>query len=58
MQALGFDKGKAIEAYIFCNRNEQQAINCLIANPNGIENSGSVSLSLPWLIGPLTLNHS
>ena len=57
MQALGFDGEKAIEAYLICNRNEEQAINCLIADPNGLNNSGFVSLSPPCLIWPLILIH-
>jgi hypothetical protein len=57
MQAHGFDMEKAVEAYFLCNRNEEQAINCLMANPDGIGNSGSVSLLIPCLIGPLILSH-
>jgi hypothetical protein len=57
MQAHGFDMQKAVEAYFLCNRNEEQAINCLMANPDGIGNSGSVSLLIPCLIGPLILSH-
>ena len=56
MQALGFDGEKAMEAYFLCNRNEEQAINCLFANPNGLDKAGFVSLSPPCLIWALILN--
>jgi hypothetical protein len=57
LQALGFDLQIAIEAYFLTDRNEEQAIYCLIANPNGIGNSGFLGLSLPCLMGPLVLDH-
>ena len=57
MQTLGFEREKAVEAYILCNRNEEQSINCLMANPNGIGDSGFVSLLLSCFIEPLILNH-